>query len=252
MILFIGSLPTPPINVTAVGPKFSTTTQRITDQVIEEVDEQLTIQSNRAQEKRPTAQSIFASSNEKMPLRSAPIDMPASHHNEDKISFERVQSVAPDYQPYLFPNNEIFSTSAPEENMIHVSAPKINISSAGDLKVSPGSLPKEGKTSTIFFFRYLNSIIFIICCPFFDFIAEEDVDCTTPTNQIDLQSDDDFEQLRMARERERLERQKQKIARSVSQQTGGSVALDSDLLLEQLTNSKSDGINRTPYPDSNT
>lgn len=56
----------------------------------------------------------------------------------------------------------------------------------------------------------------------------------------------------MAREKERLERQKQKIARSVSQQTGGSVALDSDLLLEQLTNSKSDGINKTSYADTNT
>lgn len=85
-----------------------------------------------------------------MPLRSAPIDVPASHHNDDKISYERVQSVAPEYQPYLFPNNEIFSTSAPEENMIHVSAPKINISSAGDLKTSPESLPKEGKNTRWF------------------------------------------------------------------------------------------------------
>lgn len=81
--------------------------------------------------------------------------------------------------------------------------------------------------------------------------GEEDVDCTTPTTQIELQSDD-FEQLRIAREKERLERQKQKIARSVSQQTGGSVALDSDLLLEQLTNSKNDGLNRTSYIDPNT
>lgn len=64
--------------------------------------------------------------------------------------------------------------------------------------------------------------------------------------------DDSFERLRLAREKERLERQKQKIARSVSQQTGGSIALDSDLLLEQLINSKGEGINRTSYADSNT
>lgn len=64
--------------------------------------------------------------------------------------------------------------------------------------------------------------------------------------------DDHFEQLRLAREKERLERQKQKIARSVSQQTGGSIALDSDLLLEQLINSKGDGINRASFADSNT
>lgn len=50
--------------------------------------------------------------------------------------------------------------------------------------------------------------------------------------------DDHFEQLRIAREKERIERQKQKIARSVSQQTGGSLTLDSDQLIEQLTKSE--------------
>lgn len=86
----------------------------------------------------------------------------------------------------------------------------------------------------------------------FSIVAEEDVDCITPTNIIDDLSDDHFEQLRLARERERLERQKQKIARSVSQQTGGSLGVDSDLLLEQLTNSKNDVNNRTSFTDSNT
>lgn len=74
------------------------------------------------------------------------------------------------------------------------------------------------------------------------------MDCISP---IEKPSDDDFEQLRIAREKERIERQKQKIARSVSQQTGGSLTLDSEALLEQLTNSKSDGINRTSYIDPN-
>lgn len=82
--------------------------------------------------------------------------------------------------------------------------------------------------------------------------AEEDVDCTTPTNTLNDKIDDHFEQLRLAREKERLERQKQKIARSVSQQTGGSISLDSDMLLEQLINSKSDAINRPSYADPNT
>lgn len=79
-------------------------------------------------------------------------------------------------------------------------------------------------------------------------LTEEDVDCISP---IEKPSDDDFEQLRIAREKERIERQKQKIARSVSQQTGGCLTLDSEALLEQLTNSKSDGINRTSYIDPN-
>lgn len=80
--------------------------------------------------------------------------------------------------------------------------------------------------------------------------THEDVDCTTSTPK-DAVVEDDFEQLRALRERERFERQKQKIARSVSQQTGGSVTLDTDLLIEQLSNSRSDGLNRNSYYDPN-
>lgn len=71
------------------------------------------------------------------------------------------------------------------------------------------------------------------------------MDANTPTTILD-ESNDHFEQLRIAREKERLERQKQKIARSVSQQTGG-LTLDSDQLIEQLT--KSD---RNSYIEQNT
>lgn len=77
---------------------------------------------------------------------------------------------------------------------------------------------------------------------------EEDVDCTAANGN---HTDDDFEQLRLAREKERMEKQKQKIARSISHQTGGSLPIDSDLLIEQLTNSKGDGINRTSYIEPN-
>lgn len=157
----IGSLPTPPIGSSAstanlIGPKYPAQAQgttRIADQVIEEVDEQLTIQSIRGQEKRPTAQSIFASNNEKIPVRSSPIDVPGSHHsNETKISYERIQSVAPDHQPYLFPSNEVFSTSAPEENMLlRVPSPSVNIVNGDDAsrQPSPGSLSREGNSFNI-------------------------------------------------------------------------------------------------------
>lgn len=76
----------------------------------------------------------------------------------------------------------------------------------------------------------------------------EDTDAAASTK---TPAEDDFEQLRMAREKERFERQKQKIARSVSQQTGGSLCLDTDLLLEQITNSRCDGLNRNSYTDPN-
>lgn len=125
---------------------------RITDQVIEEVDEQSTVHSIRGQEKRPTAQSIFATTNETAPIRSAPIDVPGSHHNnETKVSYERIQSVIPDHQPYLFPScDKVFSTSAPEENMLHVPSPSVNIVNVdedGSKQVSPETISKEGNVT---------------------------------------------------------------------------------------------------------
>ncbi|XP_031617127.1 bestrophin-4 isoform X2 [Contarinia nasturtii] len=226
-----GSLPTPTLNqssssVSLAGPKYPHIpqgTMRIADQVIEEVDEQLTIQSNRGHEKRPTAQSLFASSNEKLPTRSAPIPVPVTSNSHHSNSYEYVQSVMqPEHQPYLFPNNAVFSSSAPEENMIHLQTPSIKVDKAVEFK---DSIDEANKDAT-----------------------EEDVDCTRKTPDLNT-TEDDFEQLRLAREKERLERQKQKIARSVSQQTGGAV--DAEALIEQLTNSKGDGINRISYIEPN-
>lgn len=116
---------------------------RIADQVIEEVDEQLTIHSTRGNDKRPTAQSLFASSHEKIPMRSVPIDVPGSHHNSNG-SYEHILSAMnPEHQSYLFPSNNIFSSSAPEENMIHATTPKDT--SNGPHKGTPGSVSNEGK-----------------------------------------------------------------------------------------------------------
>ena len=124
---------------------------RIADQVIEEVDEQMTITSNRGHETRPTAQSLFASSNEKLPARSQPIDVPGSHRNN--IEYERVQSVmTQEHQPYLFPSDAIFSSSAPEEG-VHIPLPKITVEKSVDFKEStpPGSTDKLGKNKMRFF-----------------------------------------------------------------------------------------------------
>lgn len=100
---------------------------RITDQVIEEVDEQLTIQSMRPPDKRPTAQSLFAKYDERQPVRSDPIDMPNAHHS-NYIPFDRAESVRQSgHQPYEFATDEVFSTSAPEEHMVHMQTPTINI-----------------------------------------------------------------------------------------------------------------------------
>lgn len=143
------------------GPKYPQGTMRIADQVIEEVDEQLTITSNRGHnEKRPTAQSLFASNNEKLPARSQPIDVPHSHRNN--IEYERVQSVMqPEHTPYLFPNDTIFSSSAPEDGAGSIQLPKINIDKSVDFKEikrsKSGSTDKIGKKILkILFFFFFN------------------------------------------------------------------------------------------------
>lgn len=147
----LGSLPTPPLNhssstISMAGPKYPQGTMRIADQIIEEVDEQLTVTSNRGHnEKRPTAQSLFAPNNEK-PVRSQPIDVPHSHRNN--IEYERVQSVMhPEHTPYLFPNDTIFSSSAPEDGAGSIPLPKINIDKSVEFKDIKRS--KSGSTDKI-------------------------------------------------------------------------------------------------------
>lgn len=137
-------MPTPPplgtssSSISLVAPKYPPQgTMRIADQVIEEVDEQLTIHSTRGSDKRPTAQSLFASSHEKIPMRSVPIDVPGSHHNSNGSYEQILSAMNPEHQPYLFPSNNIFSSSAPEENMIHATSNEQH-------KGTPGSVSKEG------------------------------------------------------------------------------------------------------------
>lgn len=232
--------------ISLTGPKFPPGTMRITDQIIEEVDEQLTIQSNRGQEKRPTAQSIFASYDEKQPIRSAPINVPATHHKTD-VDYDRSHSVITgEHHPYIFPNNTIFSTSAPEENVDFLQTPTINIDKPDEPKDSATKSSNKGMHYSP---RDILDFSFQICIFFFSGSDVEDVDYSG-TRSSQEQIDDSFEQLRLAREKERIERQKQKIARSVSQQTGGNL-LDTESLLDQLTNSKSDGLNRVSYIDPN-
>lgn len=119
--------------------KFQPATMRITDQVIEEVDEQMTIQSQRGHDTRPTAQSLFATYDEK-PQRSDPIDVPSTANH----SYHRTHSEAqPDHQPFMFPNNAIYSASAPDErSTLRLQTPTINIDDV-DIEDSKKSVDKN-------------------------------------------------------------------------------------------------------------
>lgn len=95
-------------------PKFPAGSMKISDQTIEEVDEQLTITSMRANEPRPTAQSLFMPS-------SQPVDVPTTTYKARNYNRMHSNIEPPTSNSFIFPMNnadmEYFvSTSAPTPN----------------------------------------------------------------------------------------------------------------------------------------
>ncbi|KAL5290513.1 hypothetical protein ACFFRR_010092 [Megaselia abdita] len=172
---------------------------KIADQVIEEVDEQLTITSQRGDIQRPNVMDIFPNDNS-APKHSAPLDVPMT-----KIpSYVRTQSAASGGEPCLFPPggvDALLSTSAPSRTGSAFPGEMVNT----PLGESVGSLYRQGGQ---------------------DYGSRETVeDLDTPAVE-----DDDFERLRKAREKERQERTQIKLARSISTQPG--IALDGEQTVE--------------------
>lgn len=150
------------ISLAGTGKFLGTGTMRITDQVIEELDEQTTIHSIRGSDKRPTAQSIFAKYDEKQPIRSEPIDMPNSHHTTyTHMPYDRAESVRQSgHRPYEFSNDEVFSTSAPDERSMHpqTQTPTINVRDIDVLETPTNHEPSKSEFGTLqmqlhFFFK---------------------------------------------------------------------------------------------------
>lgn len=172
---------------------------RITDQVIEEVDEQMTITSQRgADSSRPNVKDIFSRSGE-ISGRSEPIDIEPSHREHS-----------------LFPQggvDALLSSSAPNAQHPGFSS-----------QTAPGTPMDDGTKSL-----YQQSEK--------DTGSKETVDDFESKSTTDVTVEDDFEKLRIAREKERLERQKFKIARSMS--TAPGITLDAELSMEQVAAAQS-------------
>lgn len=156
---------------------------KISDQVIEEVDEQMTITSLRPNDdKRPTAESIFSSSKPSDPIQVPGRSEPPPYNrfvSEQVSGFER--------DPNFFPPggvDDLLSTSAPTT--------KTPLMSTGEaLKKDPQFGSQESD----------------------EMAEEEELDSTKLPA-------DEFERLRQERENARNERQKEKLARSISAQQG--------------------------------
>lgn len=115
---------------------------RIADQVIEEVDEQLTITSQRGDTHRPNIMDIFPAADSSAPKSSAPMDVPMN-----KIpSYVRTQSAASGGEPCLFPPggvDALLSTSAPSRTGSAFPSEMINT----PLGESSGSLYRQEQDS---------------------------------------------------------------------------------------------------------
>ncbi|XP_062560079.1 bestrophin-4-like isoform X2 [Armigeres subalbatus] len=172
---------------------------RITDQVIEEVDEQqMTITSVTGKnDARPMAASLWEQG---PPRPTEPVDVPQS-------AYKRTQSAVAHGQyesTEIFPPggvDALLSASAPVGHRFETSFVPIN-----SHKEDPDFMGSKESQKTI----------------------DDRLDAGPDG---DMSETDDFEKLRQAREKERADRQKAILARSVS----GLAPVDTDILMEKLT-----------------
>jgi hypothetical protein len=173
-----------------------TGSMKISDQVIEEVDEQMTITSLNKPDIRPTAQSIF---------NPVDVDIPSSIGPKHQIDYNRALSTGLPTTANVMPPggiDSLLSTSAPpsEAQFMMTKNPSQPTS---EQEVRPEMSTQQSEEF-------------------------EPLDCNLPV--------DEFELLKSKREQERIDRQKELLARSISTQPVATSTneLDSDLLLQNL------------------
>ncbi|XP_017855677.1 PREDICTED: bestrophin-2 isoform X4 [Drosophila arizonae] len=210
-------------NVGSSTVKPAAGSMRITQQVIEEVDEQATITSTRPHDPRPNVKDIFSSTNGdplhqpgsqplqppppasrpgELPARSQPMDIPRR-----SPQYERAYS---QYEPTtsLFPPggvDALLSTSAPAGD-----GPSLL---AGD--TAPSS-PQGDSSKSLF---EPNRVASRETVENLDVKASADV-LANPAAEPPPDTGDDFEKLRAAREKEKLVRQQMNLARTISTAPG--------------------------------
>lgn len=202
---------------------------KITDQVIEEGDEQMTITSMGKQILRPTAQSIFETG--PPPPPTAPVDIPIPSSQAYMRTQSAVGHVSNPPHQSLFPEGGV-------ESLLSTSAPPIYQIKSGTTEDGPKNTAEDFNRSRLGSSGTNDSVP----------IGTENVDNKD-------EDDDEFEKLRIAREKERLNRQMSKLSRSISssQQAGaqGLSVFDADFLLEQIitTTADSSNSNRNSYQE---
>jgi bestrophin, other len=196
------------------GGKYPTQigSMKISDQVIEEVDEQMTITSLRNRDDpRPTAQSLFGQS-----PPTDPITIPNATPAYNRFVSEPVENLTEETS--FFPPGgveDLLSTSAPASKM-----PTTSSAAVGLTKDPQFGSQDSGE------------------------MAEEELDSTQFPP-------DDFERLRQEREQAKIARQKEKLARSISTQQGLVQQIEmQEILTEALTKPQSTSGTSSPTAEA--
>ncbi|XP_070137440.1 bestrophin-2 isoform X3 [Drosophila bipectinata] len=198
---------------------------RITQQVIEEVDEQATITSMRANEPRPNIMDIFAPTSTS--AGTAPLQPPPAHSEPVDIpqrppTYSRAQS---QYEPTLFPPggvDALLSTSAPaggSPSMLSTAAtaPSSPVGDSSKSLYDPqnaASRETERPDAPQVFRWFITPVENI------DLRASQDLLVNAGAAEPEVDEGDDFEKLKAAREKEKLMRQQKNLARTISTAPG--------------------------------
>nr|XP_036674765.1 uncharacterized protein LOC108006769 isoform X1 [Drosophila suzukii]XP_036674766.1 uncharacterized protein LOC108006769 isoform X1 [Drosophila suzukii]XP_036674767.1 uncharacterized protein LOC108006769 isoform X1 [Drosophila suzukii] len=198
---------------------------RITQQVIEEVDEQATITSMRASEPRPTVMDIFAPTSSSGAGPSVPLQPPPAHSDPVDIparppSYNRAQS---QYEPTLFPPggvDALLSTSAPAggsplllSNAATAPSSPVGESSKSLYDPQKAASRETERPDAPQVFRW-----FVTPVENMDLRSSNDL-LAAAAAQVEDEGDD-FDKLKAAREKEKLMRQQKNLARTISTAPG--------------------------------
>ncbi|PSN36817.1 hypothetical protein C0J52_18103 [Blattella germanica] len=198
---------------------------RIADQVIEEVDEQSTVQSIRPPDQHPNVRTIFPTPTGPPPP-SAPVAVPKSSLHTGHLNFPPLSSSAPASAALPPPTSPAHSSVTYTEILSVKSAPGFgdNVSGMG----SAGKIGSQDNESTI------------TIGP-----GGEGDNVSIGGSSTDSTSEDEFTRLKTKRAKERKEKFIQRLARSISAQQaviGGMEDRDNEHLLMDLTSSSRTGL----------
>ncbi|XP_037725752.1 bestrophin-2 isoform X3 [Drosophila subpulchrella] len=200
---------------------------RITQQVIEEVDEQATITSMRASEPRPNVMDIFAPTSSSGAGPSVPLQPPPAHSEPVDIparppSYNRAQS---QYEPTLFPPggvDALLSTSAPAggsplllSNAATAPSSPVGESSKSLYDPQKAASRETERPDAPQVFRW-----FVTPVENMDLRSSNDLLAAAAAAAQVEDEGDDFDKLKAAREKEKLMRQQKNLARTISTAPG--------------------------------